>query len=147
MPLLIQPIAAQQTHQLRHQILRPHQSLQEMEFPNDQAPYVFHLGAIQEGQIVGIVSVYPESQTGQIPSQDWRLRGMAVDLNLQGRGIGALLVKAVMDQCRTRGGGLLWCNARTPAVPFYEKLGFTKVGQEFEIEGIGPHFLAQILLQ
>ena len=36
---------------------------------------------------------------------------------------------------------LAWCNARTSACAYYEKLGFTPRGGEFEIEGIGPHFV------
>jgi hypothetical protein len=35
----------------------------------------------------------------------------------------------------------VWCNARTPAVGLYERAGFAIESGEFEIEGIGPHFV------
>jgi predicted GNAT family N-acyltransferase len=34
---------------------------------------------------------------------------------------------------------LLWCNARTPAVRFYQKQGWTPVGEEFDVPLAGPH--------
>jgi hypothetical protein len=40
----------------------------------------------------------------------------------------------------------VWCNARTPAVGFYEKLGFSTIGEEFELPPIGPHYLMEIWL-
>jgi predicted GNAT family N-acyltransferase len=33
----------------------------------------------------------------------------------------------------------MWCNARIPAVPFYERLGWKTFGAAFEVAGIGPH--------
>jgi predicted GNAT family N-acyltransferase len=38
-----------------------------------------------------------------------------------------------------RGGGLVWCHARTPARRFYERAGFTAVGAEWVEPPIGPH--------
>ncbi len=35
----------------------------------------------------------------------------------------------------------MWCNARSGARTFYERAGFCVEGEEFEIAGIGPHFL------
>ena len=36
---------------------------------------------------------------------------------------------------------LLWCSARVVALDFYKHLGLQTVGSEFEIEGIGPHYV------
>jgi predicted GNAT family N-acyltransferase len=35
----------------------------------------------------------------------------------------------------------VWCNARTPALRLYERAGFERESGEFEIPGIGPHFV------
>ena len=35
----------------------------------------------------------------------------------------------------------IWANARTSAWGFYEKLGYKILGEQFEIKGIGPHYL------
>jgi len=37
------------------------------------------------------------------------------------------------------GGGLLWCNARSPAVAFYRRAGFETRGDEWVDPEIGPH--------
>ena len=39
------------------------------------------------------------------------------------------------------GGSYLWCNARLIAVPFYERMGLTAVGDLFEMPEIGPHYV------
>ena len=36
---------------------------------------------------------------------------------------------------------LLWCNARTSAMGFYQNVGFEKIGEEFDIPTVGPHVL------
>ena len=118
----------------------------EMTYPHDHWEEARHWGAIENGQVVGIVSIYPENKEGIKDLKTWRLRGMAVEAHLQGKGVGRLLVDAALEFCRQQGVSTLWCNARTPAIPFYEKLGFVKVGQEFVIDNIGPHFIAEIKL-
>jgi ribosomal protein S18 acetylase RimI-like enzyme len=40
---------------------------------------------------------------------------------------------------KERGVSYLWCNARTSAIGFYEKLGMKVISEEFEIPVIGPH--------
>jgi predicted GNAT family N-acyltransferase len=35
---------------------------------------------------------------------------------------------------------LMWCNARSPAVRFYERNGWMLASEEFVIESAGPHF-------
>ena len=35
----------------------------------------------------------------------------------------------------------MWCNARTPALSLYARAGFQPESEEFEISGIGPHFV------
>ena len=32
-----------------------------------------------------------------------------------------------------------WLQARLPAIPFYERMGWTAFGPTYEVEGIGPH--------
>lgn len=142
MKISIQTISATDTHELRQKILRPHQPIEEMVYPLDHFSDSFHAGAFVEDDLVGIVSLYPESQDGSTHNGDWRLRGMAVDKGLQGQGIGKDLVKIAMDHARSQSGRNVWCNARTSAMGFYLGLGFESVGEEFDIPGIGPHLIA-----
>ena len=142
MEITLQKIAATETHELRQRILRPHQPIEEMVYPLDRLTDSYHAGAFLDGKLKGIVSLYPESQDGTTHKGDWRLRGMAVDRELQGRGIGKDLVRIALDHARSQFGKNVWCNARTSAMGFYLGLGFESLGEEFDIPGIGPHLIA-----
>lgn len=124
---------------MRREILRPGASDTELAYPGDDAVDAGHFGAYLAHTLVGIASVSPQ------PHRDvdtaWRLRGMATASTVRGTGVGALLLAACIDHVVAHGGTLLWCNARTPARGFYERFGFEAEGEEFEIPGIGPHYL------
>ncbi|MGN6368146.1 MAG: GNAT family N-acetyltransferase, partial [Phycisphaerae bacterium] len=69
----------------------------------------------------------------------YQLRGMATGESVRGRGVGRELLAAAEGFVRGAGVGVMWCNARVPAVGFYEKGGWTVVSGEFEIPTAGPH--------
>lgn len=126
---------------LRSRVLRPGQPIESCYYTEDSFDGVFHLVAGQGDDIVGVASFYPEECANITSSNSWRLRGMATVPELQGKGCGRALLEEGIKQCRQRGAKVLWCNARSSAVPFYRKLNFDIKGKEFMIEGIGPHFL------
>jgi ribosomal protein S18 acetylase RimI-like enzyme len=64
---------------------------------------------------------------------------MAVDSDYQHKGIGRELMVEFEQIARQKWVKLLWANCRTPAVGFYEKLGWTVVSEVFEIPTAGPH--------
>jgi ribosomal protein S18 acetylase RimI-like enzyme len=66
---------------------------------------------------------------------------MATAPQLRGRGIGGQLIGAAIEQVRGRDGRLLWCDARTSALDFYRRHGFTAEGEEFQHAESGiPHY-------
>lgn len=67
-----------------------------------------------------------------------RLRQMAVLSGLQGKGIGRVLMLFAENIARDRGYSRLTMHARTSAIGFYEKLGYSIYGEEFEEVSI-PH--------
>lgn len=66
---------------------------------------------------------------------------MATSESVRGLGIGRKLLEQGINECRKKGGDLLWCNARTSAAGFYRKLNFAIQGEVFNIENIGPHYV------
>ena len=50
--------------------------------------------------------------------------------------IGRVLIKFQRKKTESE---ILWCNARTTAFGFYEKMGFNIVVDEFDIPNLGPH--------
>lgn len=71
-----------------------------------------------------------------------RLRQMAVINDLQGKGIGKALMQFAENLARDRGYKKISMHARKNATGFYEKMGYVKVGNEFEEITI-PHYLMQ----
>lgn len=146
---LVQPISAADCRDLRHRVLRPNQPPEACVYPLDEAPGTLHLGYRDDGgAIIGIASVFHEAPPESEARNAWRIRGMAVDPVCQGRGIGAALLKGLIDYATAQqdsGGppGLLWCNGRTTVEPFYLAQGFQRVGDVFDLPPIGPHVVLE----
>ncbi len=138
-PVRIAPITALATHELRQSILRPHQTLAEMAYPGDDDSGTIHFGAFDREKLIGIVSLYVEPLPDEPQPTDLRFRGMAVDADRQLGGVGRLLIEACIAHARDAGGRVLWCNARTSAAGFYERLNFAQHGEIFDISAVGPH--------
>jgi ribosomal protein S18 acetylase RimI-like enzyme len=136
---------------LRRDVLRPGQALSKVMHDYDFAPDTFHVAAFgPRNQVAACGTFYPEplphgANDGE-KDHSWRLRAMASLPQLRGHGYGAAALRYGIAEIRRRGGTLLWCNARTGAVGFYERIGFSIVSDEFEVESIGPHFVMEIHL-
>ena len=65
---------------------------------------------------------------------------VAVLKEARGRGLGLLLMQAVIEEAKRRGFTESVLDAQTYAVPFYARLGYIAEGEEFDDAGI-PHFL------
>jgi GNAT superfamily N-acetyltransferase len=140
-PLAVRKIPHRQTRPLRQRVLRPHQREEALFFPGDDAPDALHVGGFLEEALVAVASLYREPPPGEEDRGAFRLRGMAVEPSLQGRGYGGLLLDACLDHARAHGGTSLWCNARVNACGFYLSRGFAVEGPQFDIPGVGPHYL------
>jgi len=66
---------------------------------------------------------------------------MASVKKAQGKGFGKLLLDEAEKTLKNQGVEILWCNARTVALGFYKKLGYQLVGNVFQVEQVGPHFV------
>ncbi|HEU0131684.1 MAG TPA: GNAT family N-acetyltransferase [Mycobacteriales bacterium] len=135
----IRVVGPADTAELRQRVLRPRWTVERMLAESDPVPGI---AVVEDGRVVACASVRPEPMPGDPRDGDWRLRGMASDPDLRGRGYGALALAGALDHARERGGTRVWCNARTGALGFYEKHGFTVVGEEFVLPEGGPHHLA-----
>ena len=71
-----------------------------------------------------------------------RLRQMAVQNNLQGKGIGASMMNYAENVARDAGYSKMIMHARKTAIGFYEKLGYKVTGKEFEEITI-PHIIME----
>lgn len=134
-------IKAKDCWPLRHQVLRPHQSIEDCDYPNDRNPDSFHLGAFDGERLVAVGSFYKERHETVLGHFQWRLRGMAVLPDYRGQGVGAELIAFALDELKAKRADVVWCQARESAVGFYTKLGFATKGEPFVLEGVGAHFI------
>ncbi|MFR9756949.1 GNAT family N-acetyltransferase [Streptomyces sp. TR06-5] len=134
---------------LRWQVLRPGLPRDAAVFPEDEQPGAFHIAAYDDaepapgaaGGVSGCGSFFPEACPAVPGDGAYRIRGMASAPGQRGRGFGAAVLDAGTREAAARGARLMWCNGRTGARGFYERHGYTTVGDEFVIEGVGPHFV------
>ena len=117
--------------QLRVAVLRQGTPATDCNYPEDNYPDVVHFGIIHEGNAIATSSWFmkecPE-KPGVIAMQ---LKGMAVADELQGAGLGALLIDAGSALANERGARIAWARARDSAIGFYERLGFVSTGEGF----------------
>jgi predicted GNAT family N-acyltransferase len=140
--LRIEVVPGATTRELRRAVLRPSWPVGST-MHGDDNPDAVHLAALDDdGRVVGAVLVLPRDYPPR-PAVNgaWQLRGMATTPQRRGQGIGAAMVAAAVEQVRLQGGVFLWCDARTNAVRFYARHGFTAEGDEFIHEETGiPHY-------
>lgn len=138
----IQLIEVEMTYSLRHQVLRPHQSIQECMYDTDHAEGASHVGAFDcRGKLVSIASFYIDNHPDFAAEKQYRLRGMATLEEFRGQGAGAAIVRYAEEKLQEQGFQLLWCMARTSAQGYYRKLGFETHGEVFDYPPIGPHIV------
>jgi predicted GNAT family N-acyltransferase len=126
------------TYALRAAVLRPDGGA--ITWAGDEDPATFHLAACAGDRVVGVVRFSPATCPWRPEARaPWQLRGMATEPDVRGTGAGRALVVEGLARVAARGGDLVWCDARVPAVGFYERMGFTVVTEPFDKPGIGPH--------
>ncbi len=81
----------------------------------------------------------------KINNQTLKIRQMAVQNNLQGKGIGASLMSFVENLARDKGYHNLVMHARDSAIGFYEKFGYKVLGEQFTEVGLPHHLMVKSL--
>jgi GNAT superfamily N-acetyltransferase len=129
---------------LRARELRAGKPLESARFAEDHDPDTMHFAACAGDLVIGCLTLI-KTEAGATPS--WQLRGMATDRNWQHKGVGKGLLLFAEDRLRAfvtalpeTDGARIWCNARTTAAPFYSRLGYRTISDEFLIDKIGPHY-------
>lgn len=136
---------------MRGRVLRPGQRPEDLVYDGDDHPLALHVIVEIGGEVCGIATVTPEPPPPQnrdeIPPEayasgaSFRLRGMATDPATQKRGVGRAALERCFVHVRQSGASFIWCNARIGALDFYDRMGFVAVGDQFDIAGIGPHYV------
>ena len=129
----------QQMVKLRMQILRQPLGLSFTNEELDKEKDHILIAAFDEDEMLGCCMLT------KIDNQTLQLRQMAVNNNLQGKGIGAPIMSFAETLSRDRGYKKLIMHARNTAIGFYEKFGFKVRGDEFVEVNIPHHVMEKAL--
>jgi len=128
----IRPMTSLEVRPLRLEVLRAGMVNQTVHFDGDDDPTTIHLGAFDQDQNnVGVSTWMQRPFPLATEHKALQLRGMATAVNVQGQGIGALLLVAGQSHGREVGAHLIWANARDAALNFYNRHGYSTVGEGF----------------
>jgi predicted GNAT family N-acyltransferase len=135
---MVVELDAAETHPLRRAVLRNDMPGRPVGFDGDDLPGTMHLG-VRAGTALVAISTWIPNSYGTEPAV--QLRGMATDPQLQGRGVGGILVEAGCRRAATV-APLVWARARDSALNFYMRHGFVVEGDGFIDETTQiPHHL------
>ena len=125
---------------LRYEILRKPlgQTFTESHLAKDKEAIL--IGVFDEDEILACCVLSP------IGNQTLRLRQMAVQKNLQGKGIGESIMTFAENLARDKGYKLLMMHARDSAIRFYEKFGYQVKGEQFTELEVPHHIMEKQLM-
>ena len=121
--------------QLRNEILRKPLGLSLTQQDLDKEENDILIAAYDDDEMLGCCVLSP------VDGNTLRLRQMAVQGNLQGKGIGASIMSFAENIARDKGYKKLYMHARNNAIGFYEKFGYKINGNEFEEINIPHHIM------
>jgi len=129
----------QQMVALRYQILRQPLGLSFSTDELDKEKDNLLIAAFDDDEMLGCCMLTPKN------SQMLQIRQMAVQNNLQGKGIGASLMSFIENLARDKGYKCLMMHARNTAIGFYEKFGYKVIGSEFIKVDVPHHVMEKML--
>jgi GNAT superfamily N-acetyltransferase len=119
---------------LRYRVLRKPLGMQFTEEQLKKEGAYLHLALVKNNLPVATLQLLSPERPDHM-----QMKQVAVDPALQGKGIGAELIRFAEDEAKSRGVHLMFCHARETAVPFYLRQGYTIMGDMFSEIGI-PHY-------
>jgi len=135
-------ISSQKTYPLRLEVLWSHfNTLEECGIDVDDKEGTFHVGVFKDGEVVSVGTFLIQNNKFFDEESQYRLRAMATSPKVRGEGFGQQLIGFAINELQNRDVKMLWCDARKIALGFYQKNGFTVIGDYYDVPKIGPHKL------
>lgn len=147
MTLIVELVPLEDILSLRREVLHPTLPLEALRQPYDSHAGTFHLAAIDEGVVVGCLSLTHEPFLGSpsrpVPRLQLQLHKLAVKASRQGQGLGKLLMQNLVEILSTDtevipngSQALLHFDARLNATSFYERIGMEVLDPEIFTKGV-----------
>lgn len=141
MSYIIKPIVSTETYLIRQPVLRPGKPIESCLFDGDDLNTTFHLGIYGDNKLIGVSSFFKNNQPLIKVNSQYQLRGMALLHEYQGFGLGNRILAHGENLLKQQNIQVIWCNARETATRFYEKNNYKIIGNAFNIENVGIHYM------
>ncbi|BDU24859.1 GNAT family N-acetyltransferase [Flavobacterium sp. GSB-24] len=139
--ITIKEITSKETYAVRQPVLRKGKPIESCIFEGDDLETTHHFGLFDNINLIGIISLFKKINTIFAEQNQAQIRGMAVLETHQKMGFGEALVRHCETYCNENKVDLIWFNARTAAVGFYQKMNYHPLGKPFDIKDVGEHYL------
>ena len=136
MSIDIKKVSVEDILPIRHKVLWPDKPFEFVKVEGDEEG--IHFGLYENSILVTIISLFAEGKS-------LRFRKFATLTEYQNRGLGKLMILKVIDYAQENSFERLWCDARTDALNFYERVGFKKFSEPFFKENIEYYKIEKIL--
>lgn len=136
MSIRIEPIQAENTWPLRHEVMWPDRSIDYVKLEKDAQG--IHLGLFKNDELIAVISAFIEGTEAQF-------RKFATKAQEQGKGYGSQLLTYLIKQLLAKNVTRIWCNARVDKSFFYKRFGLTETHHKFAKGGIDYVIMEKVI--
>jgi GNAT superfamily N-acetyltransferase len=136
MSVEIKKVSVEAILPIRHKVLWPDKPFEFVKVEGDEEG--IHFGLYENSELVTIISLFEEGKS-------LRFRKFATLPDYQNRGLGKMMILKVIEYAKKNNFERLWCDARTDALNFYERVGFKKFSEPFFKEEIEYYKIEKLL--
>ncbi|MBE9464683.1 GNAT family N-acetyltransferase [Dyadobacter subterraneus] len=136
MSVEIKKVSVEAILPIRHKVLWPDKPFEFVKVEGDEEG--IHFGLYENSELVTIISLFEEGKS-------LRFRKFATLPDYQNRGLGKMMILKVIEYAKENNFERLWCDARTDALNFYERVGFKKFSEPFFKEEIEYYKIEKLL--
>ena len=121
-------------YDLRYRVLREPLGKERGSERNEGDEAGIHFGLFDAEKILGI------ARLDKVDKDTSQVRFVAIELTLQGTGLGKQLMTEVEKTAKNMGYGKMILHARDYALPFYKKLNYQLIGESYKLFDILQHY-------
>ena len=121
-------------YDLRYRVLREPLGKERGSERNEGDATGTHFACFKATKIVGV------ARLDKLDDTTCQVRFVAIESDLQGLGLGKIIMQAVEESAIQSGFKQMVLHARDYALPFYEKLGYQLIGPSYKLFDVLQHF-------
>lgn len=138
-PFSIRQVSVSEIYAIRQRNLRAGKPIETVHFTGDDLLSTIHFALFEEDVLVGCASLMLSNNSVFAETDQYQLRGMAVDAPFRNKGYGTALLRYAEWLALNRRHDFIWFNARCDVQGFYTSNGYTAIGESFMIPDVCMH--------